>query len=241
MCYSEGMGRVGARRLWGAVALECLVALVVACGGGDDEDDGGPPATLPATTSTAVLNEAAARALQTQAAITGSLAGVIEDPAGASSDRREWTACGQPIPVPDQRLLTARNVFRSPAGAPPAEFVEMVQTTTVHYSATAATASLAATFDLLDACSRSESDGQVTEGWAPAPVPAGVALDARAATLTLIVAAGGEVFPAAHGCVTAGPVVQCLTLWTRSAAETARWFDQALTVLSEHLARAMLD
>ena len=30
----------------------------------------------------------------------------------------------------------------------------MVQTTTVHHSATAATASLAATFDLLDACPR---------------------------------------------------------------------------------------
>ena len=240
MCYSEGMGRVGARRRSRSVALACLVALVVACGGGADEDDGGPPATLPATTSTAVLNEAAARALETQAAITGSLAGVIEDPAGASSGLAEWTACGQPIPVPDQRYVTARNVFRSPAGAPPAEFVEMVQTTTVHHSTTAATTSLAATFDLLDVCPRAESDGRVTEGWAPAPVPAGVALDARAATLTLTVAASGEVFPAAHGCVTTGPVVQCLTVWTRSAVETARWFDQALTVLSEHLAGALL-
>jgi hypothetical protein len=216
------------------------VALLVACGG-DDEDDGDPPATLPATTSTAVLNEAAARALQTQAAITGSLVGVVEDPAVASSDRGEWTACGQPIAVPDQRFLTARNVFRSPASAPPAQFVEMVETTIVHHSATAATASLAATFDLLDACPRAESDGQVTEGWAPAPVPGGVTLDARATTLTLTVAASGEVFPAAHGCVTAGPVVQCLTVWTPSAGETARWFDQALTVVSEHLARALLD
>lgn len=230
------MGRAGAPRQVGPiVALVCTV-LAAACGGGG-EDAVGPPRTLPPTTSTVVLNEVAARAFQAQAAATGSLVGLPENPFATSEDPGEWAACGQPLTVPDQRLLTSRRLFHTP-DAPPGETVDVIQITVVHRSAVAATISMTAVFDLLATCLRAESGGEVTEGWALLPVPAGVGLDARAATATLTVTDTGETYASAFGCLTSGPVEQCVSVRTSTAEATSRWFDQAFTATSEHLTDA---
>jgi hypothetical protein len=187
-----------------------------------------------------VLNEAAARALQTQAAMTDTLAGLSEDRAATTEGLEPWTACDQPIPVPDQRMIGSRRVFRTPPGTPTANEVEVAQTTVVHRSATAAATGLAATFDLLETCPRSEVAGQVTEGWSVTPVPAGVELEARAATATMTVTASGDTFAVAHGCVSAGPVEQCVTVRTTTPGTTDLWFEQAFVATSDHLAGALL-
>lgn len=234
------MGRAGAPRQVGVVvALVCVVVLAAACASGDDEDAVGPPRTLPPTTSTVVLNETAARALQVQAAATGSLVGLPENPFATSEDPGEWAACGQPLPVPDERLLTSRRLFHAP-DAPPDETVEVTQVTIVHRSAVAATTSLAAVFDLLSACPRAETAGEVTEGWSVYPVPAGVGLDARAAIATLTVIQTDETYASAFGCLTSGPVEQCVSVRTPTVQATNQWFDQALTATSEHLADAFI-
>jgi hypothetical protein len=233
------MGRAGASRQVGViVALVCVVVLAAACGGGD-EDAVGPPRTLPPTTSTVVLNETAARALQVQAAATGSLVGLPENPFATSEDPGEWAACGQPLRVPDERLVTSRRLFHTP-DAPPEETVEVTQITIVHRSAVAATTSMAAVFDLLSACTRAETAGEVTEGWSVHPVPAGVGLDARAATATLTVTETGETYASAFGCLTSGPVEQCVSVRTPAFEATNQWFDQAFTATSEHLADAFI-
>jgi hypothetical protein len=234
------MGRAGALRQEGViVALVCTIVLVAACGGGDDEDTIGPPRTLPPTTSTVVLNETAARALQVQAAATGSLVGLPENPFATSEDPGEWAACGQPLTVPDQRLLTSRRLFHIP-DAPPEESVEVTQITIVHRSAVAASTSMAAVFDLLSACPRAETAGEVTEGWAVLPVPVGVSLDARAATATLTVTETEETYASALGCLTSGPVEQCVSVRTPTVEATNQWFAQAFTATSEHLAEALI-
>ena len=245
------MGRTGAPRRWGPPALVItavlLTAVAMGCGSGSDDEAGsaGPPPTLPTTTSTAVLNEPAARGLEAQAALSGTLAGLSEDPAAASEEAGDWTACGQPLAVPDERMLTTRRVFHPPGTTaaedlPPDEFVEVVLTTVVHRTVTAATTAVAATFDLLDTCPATLEPDQLTEGWAPAPVPAGVALDARAARATMTVTSTGIEFPTAYGCVTHGAVVQCISVWTRSPEATAQWFDSTFTATSAHLADAMV-
>ena len=234
------MGRSGAlRQVGGVVALVCVVALTAACGGSDDDDAIGPPRTLPPTTSTVVLNETAARALQVQAAATGSLVGLPENPFVTSEQPGEWAACGQPLTVPDERLLTSRRLFHTP-DAPPEETVEVIQITIVHRSAVAATTSMAAVFDLLSACPRAEAAGEVTEGWAVLPVPADVSLDARAATATLTVTGTDDIYASAFGCLTSGPVEQCVSVRTATVEATNQWFDQAFTATSEHLAEAFI-
>jgi hypothetical protein len=245
------MGRIGAQRRWGPPALVItavlLTAVAVGCGSGSDDEAGSadPPPTLPTTTSTVVLNESAARGLEAQAALSGTLAGLSEDPAAASEEADDWTSCGQPLAAPDERMLTTRRAFyppgtTAPEDLPPDEFVEVVVTTVVHRTVAAATTAVAATFDLLETCPATLDPGQLTEGWAPAPIPAGVSLDARAAGATMTVTSTGTEFPTAYGCVTNGAVVQCISVWTLSSEATAQWFDRTFTATSQHLADAMV-
>jgi hypothetical protein len=72
------------------------------------------------------------------------------------------------------------------------------------------------------------------------PVPAGVGLDARAATATLTETDTGETYASAFGCLTSGPVEQCVSVRTSTAEATTRWFGQAFTATSEHLANASI-
>jgi hypothetical protein len=56
----------------------------------------------------------------------------------------------------------------------------------------------------------------------------------------MTVTESGDTFAMAYGCVTTGPIVQCVTVRTTTPESTGSWFEQTFTATSEHLAGALV-
>ncbi|MFG1779506.1 hypothetical protein ACGFIG_24155 [Micromonospora sp. NPDC049048] len=146
----------------------------------------------------------------------------------------DGVVCGQPMPMLDRRLVAVARVFGTPADTEPGEFVEVYQQTVVYASEAMASESVRRLFDLLEACDQDVEEGQVTDGHTATDLPAGLDAPGRAVTATMTLP-DGTPFPHRYGCLHHDRVIQCVAVWSRSATNTATWFEKAIVATGKGL------
>ncbi|MEO3776506.1 hypothetical protein ABGB16_06585 [Micromonospora sp. B11E3] len=223
------------RRLSTSVPLLAVLASTAACDPAPATGGSTPAAPATALVALSPSDGGAARGLRDRHAATGRLVGLAEDP--AHTDEKldsDGVACGQPLPLLDRRLVAVTHVFGTPDGTAPEEFAEVTQETVVYPDEAVAAEAVRRIFDLLETCGQDVEAGQVTAGHTAADLPAGVGVPGRAVTATMTLP-DGTPFPHRYGCLHQGRVVQCVAVWTRSAGNTAAWFEKAIIATGEGL------
>lgn len=217
------------------MVLFAVLASSTACGAASVAGGSTPAAPATALIAPSPSDGGAARELRDRYAATGRLVGLVEKSAHADEKLdSDGVACGQPLPLLDRRLVAVAHVFGSPKGAAPEEFVEVTQETVVYPSAAVAAESVRQLFDLFETCDQDEEAGQVTTGHSLVDLPAGIGVPGRAVTATMTLPDGTR-FPHRYGCLHHDRVVQCVAVWTRSAGNTAGWFEKAIIATGEEL------
>lgn len=228
--------------MWRRMTVLVVVGVVGVVGCGDDgtageSDDAAPTTGSGAEGDAGVVDAETARSLVDEVVLTGSVAGLEEDPQYTSDEwDRPHEVCGEPLPHDpvafQERTFNSDEMVQSGADATATIWVY----TYVYRSADAAGKVFEARHDARAACDERENgdepedsdeeqaDRQVSGPWEPMPLPGQVSVDGWAMKTVMVIEPEGVArFPRRDACLRRGPVIQCMVSYsgTEQAADQA--------------------